>query len=100
MNWEQLGWLYKEYIKPAQNSSFCEELLSENDFEAALANSCCYEYEANTSEAFQKISTRTLELYANSLKQIILQLYEKIYLSLLPAYWRYKSDFYFFARHK
>ena len=65
-------WLYKEYIKTAKNGSFCEELLSENDFEAVLANFCCYDYGANTSEAVQKISTRTLELYANSLKQLIL----------------------------
>ena len=49
-----------------------EELLSENDFEAVLANFCCYDYGANASEAVQKISTRTLELYANSLKQLIL----------------------------
>ena len=25
-------------------ASFCEELLSENDFEAVLVNLCCYEY--------------------------------------------------------
>ena len=49
-----------------------EELHSENGFEAVLANFCCYDYGANTSEAVQKISTRTLELYANSLKQLIL----------------------------
>ena len=58
--------------KTAKNGSFCEELLSENDFEAVLANFCCYDYGANTSEAVQKISTRTLELYVNSLKQLIL----------------------------
>ena len=58
--------------KTAKNGSFCEELLSENDFEAVLANFCCYDYGANTFEAVQKISTRTLELYANSLKQLIL----------------------------
>ena len=37
-----------------------------------LASFCCYDYGANASEADQKISTRTLELYANSLKQLIL----------------------------
>ena len=41
-------------------ASFCEELLSENDFEAVLVNFCCYDYGANASEAVQKISTRTL----------------------------------------
>ena len=50
-----------KYIKTAENGGFCgEELLSENDFEAVLANFCCYEYGANVSEAVQKISTRTL----------------------------------------
>ena len=51
---------------------FCEELLTENDLEAVLANFCCYDYGANAYEAVQKISTKTLELYANSLKQLIL----------------------------
>ena len=44
----------------SKNGGFCEELLSENDFEAVLVNFCCYEYGANASEAVQKISTRTL----------------------------------------
>ena len=60
-----LGWPYREYIITAKNGSFCEELLSENDFKAVLANFCCYDYGANASEVIQKISTRTLELYAN-----------------------------------
>ena len=51
---------------------FCEELLSENGFVAVLANFCCYGYGANAYEAVQKISARTLELYANLLKQLIL----------------------------
>ena len=55
-----MGWLHSEYLKTEKNISFCEELLSENDFEAALVNFCCYEYGANASEAVQKISTRTL----------------------------------------
>ena len=66
-----LGWPYREYIKTAKNGSFCEELLSKYDFQAVLANFCCYDYDANVSEAVQKISTRTLELYANLLKQLI-----------------------------
>ena len=64
--------VYRAYIKTAKNGSFCEELFGENDFEAVLANFCCYDYGANASEAVQKISTWTLELYANSLKQLIL----------------------------
>ena len=42
-----------------QNSEkwrFCEELLSENDFEAVLATFCCYDYGANDSDAVQKIA--------------------------------------------
>ena len=30
--------------KQQKNGGFCEELLSENDFEAVLINFCCYEY--------------------------------------------------------
>ena len=44
----------------AKNGGFFEELLSEKDFEAVLVNFCCYEYDANTSEAVQKISTKPL----------------------------------------
>ena len=40
----------------AENGGFCEELLSENDFESVLVNFCCHEYGANASEAFQKIN--------------------------------------------
>ena len=35
---------YRKYIKTAKNGGFCEELPSENDFEAVLVNFCCYEY--------------------------------------------------------
>ena len=48
---------YRKYIKTAKNGGVCEELLSENDFEAVLVNFCCYEYiiySANASEAVQK----------------------------------------------
>ena len=37
LEFEILGWLYRAYIKTATNGDFREELLSENDFEAALA---------------------------------------------------------------
>ena len=36
--------IYRKYIETAKNGGFCEELLSENDFEAVLINFCCYEY--------------------------------------------------------
>ena len=55
-----------------KNGSFCEELLNENDFETVLANFCCYDYGGDASETVQKISTRVLEFYVSSLKQLIL----------------------------
>ena len=55
LNLKYLGWPYREYIKTAKNSGFCEELLSENDFEAVLATFCCYDYGANASGAVRKI---------------------------------------------
>ena len=33
----------------SKNGGFCEELLSENDFEAVLVNFCCYEYDKDTA---------------------------------------------------
>ena len=65
---EIFGVVVQRIHKMAKNGSFCEEMLSENDFQADLANFCCYDYGANASEAVQKIRTRTLELYTNSLK--------------------------------
>ena len=57
MNLKFLGWAYREYIKTAKNGDFCEELLSENGFEAVSGTFCCYDYSANASEAVQKIAT-------------------------------------------
>ena len=81
-----------------KNGSFCEELLGENGFEAVLVDFCCYDFGANASETVQKISTGTLKLYANSLKQLVLQLqlWKNIFSSLLPAYWGQKPGFCFF----
>ena len=52
-----LGWAYRAYIKTAKNGGFYEELISENDFEAVLATSCCYDHGASASKAVQKIAT-------------------------------------------
>ena len=52
-----LGWPYKAHIKIAKNGNLCEELLSENNFEAVLATFCCYNHGSNTSETVQKIAT-------------------------------------------
>ena len=40
-----------------KNGDFCEELLSENDFEAVLATFCCFDHGAKASEAVQKFAT-------------------------------------------
>ena len=72
MNLKYFGWPYREYIKTAKNVSFWEEIPSGNDFEVVLVNFCYYDCGANASEAVQKISTGTLGLYVNSLKQLVL----------------------------
>ena len=69
---EIFGVAVQRIHQTAKNDIFCEELLSENDFEAALVNFCCYDYGTNASESVQKISTMTLDLYVNSLKQLVL----------------------------
>ena len=46
------GWLYI-----SENRSVCEEMHSENEFEAVLSNFCRYDYDANASETVQKIAT-------------------------------------------
>ena len=55
LNLKYLWWLYREYIKTTKNVGFCEELLSENDFEAVSVTFCCYDNSGNISEAVQKI---------------------------------------------
>ena len=84
--------------KKQKNDGFCEELLSENDFEAVLVNFCCYEYAANASEAVQEISIRTLLELCQLTKtaNFIATPMKKTFSSLLPAYWRYKSGLCFF----
>ena len=72
---EIFGMAVQRIHQNSKNGSFCEKLFSGNYFEAFLVIFCCYDYGANASEAVLKISTRTLELYANSLKQLILYLH-------------------------
>ena len=52
-------YFHTENTAAIKNGGSCEQLLSENDFEAVLVNFCCDPYGAN-AEAIQKISTRTL----------------------------------------
>ena len=64
-----------------KNGGFCEELLSENNFEAVLANFCCYDYGANSSEVVQKIATNQKDYHKCS-SCFIVCLIAKIYQSI------------------
>ena len=44
-------------LETVKRGNFCEELLSENEFEAVLATFCCNDHDVKTSEAVQKIAT-------------------------------------------
>ena len=57
LNLKYVEWPYRKYIKTTKNGGFCEELISENDFEAVLATFFCTDNSANASEAAQKIVT-------------------------------------------
>ena len=81
MNLKYLGWQYREYIKTAKNGGICEEMLSENDFEAVLANFYYYDYDANASEAVQKISADQKDYHKCSSSVIICWI-AKIYQSI------------------
>ena len=67
--------------KTAKNSGFCEELLSENDFEVVLATFSCYDYGANASEAVQKIATDQKDYHKCS-SCVIVYWIAKIYQSI------------------
>ena len=81
LNLKYLGWPYRAYIKTAKNGDFCEELLSENDFEAVLATFCCYDHGAKASEAVQKIATDQKE-YRKCSSCVIICWIAKIYLAI------------------
>ena len=72
LEFEISGVALQRIHQKSKNSGFCEEFISENDFEAVLVNFCFCDYGANAPEAVQKISTRTLELFDNSLHRLIL----------------------------
>ena len=56
----------------SENGGFCEELLSENDFEAVLAFFCCYDYGANASETVQKIATDQKEYHKCNAPRVLI----------------------------
>ena len=84
LNLKYLRWPYRAYIKKAKNGNFCEELLSENDFEAVLATFCCYTHGAKAPEAVQEISTDQKEYRKCSLCAVICWIV-KIYLSIINS---------------
>ena len=55
----------------SENVDFCDELLSENDFETVLATFCCYDHGSKDFEAVQKITTDQKEYRKSSLCVII-----------------------------
>ena len=57
LNFKYLGWPYRAYIKTSKNGDFCEELRSDNDYEAVIATFCCYDHGVKVSEVVQKIAT-------------------------------------------
>ena len=81
LNFKYLGWQYRAYIKTAKIGDFCEELLSENDIEAALVTFCCYNHGAKASEAVQKIATDQKE-HRKCSSCVIICWIAKIYLAI------------------
>ena len=50
-------------------AAFNEGFLSEDDFKAALAFLCCWDYDANSSEAVEKIATDQKDYYKSFFHQ-------------------------------
>ena len=71
LKFEIFGVAVHKIHQNSKNGDFCDEWLSENDFEAVLVNFCCYDYGANASEAVQKISTRKANFMATPMKKHI-----------------------------
>ena len=69
---ETFGVAVQRIHQNSKKDGFCEELLSENDFEAVLANFCCYDYGGNASEAVHKIATDQKDYRKCSLCVIVL----------------------------
>ena len=68
-----MGWQYREHIKTAKNGCFhcfSEEFHNENDFEAASATFCYYDYGANAFQAVEKVATDQKDYHKCSLEVI------------------------------
>ena len=81
LNLKYLRWLYRTYTNTAKNGDFCEELLSESDFEVVLATFCCCDHGAKASKAVQKIAADQKE-YRKCSSYVIICWIAKIYLSI------------------
>ena len=57
MNLKYLGWQYRAFIKTAKNGVLCKVMHSENNSEAILATSCCYDHGVKVFEVVQEIAT-------------------------------------------
>ena len=55
LEFEISGMTVQRIHQNSQNYGLCEEVLSENNFQAVLSTFCCYDYGANASEAVHKI---------------------------------------------
>ena len=55
LEFEISGMTVQRIHQNSENYGLCEEVLSENNFQAVLSTFCCYDYGANASEAVHKI---------------------------------------------
>ena len=87
-----MEWSYRENIKTVNSGSFCEELLSENDFWGCFSQFLLlrlwYQCFWSSYWSCMPTHTKTANIIATPMKNI--------FNSLLSAYWRYKPGFCFF----
>ena len=72
------GVVVQSIIKISKNGDFCEELSSENYFEAVSGTFCCYDHGAKASEAVQKIATdqKEIKIEIRSTSQMLVLCYD------------------------
>ena len=81
LNLKYVGWLYKAYIKTAKNGGFCEQLLSENGFEAVWVTLRCYDMVPTLLRQFRRIARDQGE-YCKCSSCVIIWWIAKIHLSI------------------
>ena len=72
------GVVVQSIIKISKNGDFCEELSSENYFEAVSGTFCCYDHGAKASEAVQNIATdqKEIKIEIRSTSQMLVLCYD------------------------